>query len=54
MAATSMVSIDAAIALVLLAVESISLLKGGQKNDTEAFLDGNNVFALLPSPDCLQ
>ncbi len=49
MAATDVVSIDATIASVLSELESISSLKEEQTTTLKAFLDGEEVFALLPS-----
>ncbi len=43
------VSVDAALAQVLSKLERISSLKEEQRTTLKAFLDGNNVFALLPT-----
>ncbi len=47
MAAMNLVRVDAAIALVSLELECISMLKEEQRMTLKAFLQGKNVFTLL-------
>ncbi len=49
MAAADMTSINAAISSAVSQLENISSLKGEQRTTLKAFLDGKDVFALLPT-----
>ncbi len=49
MAATDVVSINAAAASVLSELESVSSLKEEQRTTLNIFLDGKDVFTLLPT-----